>query len=294
MNKLILGIGYVLFMGAAFIVGTLWVDQYNVYTSRLLYPDSISLSIFFYSLLIGFIQFLILKTYLSEIKNKLLLLILGTSMILGNFGIFHQNILIPVNHPLANIQILLVLAFCLLYVYVYWSNKDTTSLWNINLFAISFIFLHTVLYSIKTIVYELLGSTGIDLNHSIQLPLLPIPINVTTLIILVIIIYLILILIAVTKETLKIVSKGTENAVKKVYTNQLVLFIAIFISIGIMIYYFQNPELLNYTFDYPAVAAMNITANSRIALYTNIIFFAPWIMMAMYVSLSRDDKMNKN
>ena len=291
---------YSLCMMFSFFAGNIFIDSYDVFIIRFLYPDADILLIFFISLLVllflyTYFRFVLRSAFLAT-PSKIVFLIFTW---FGLMGIFLQNMLVPLNHFISYLELALIsfLFGALLLSQI--SDKYEGKLKIDYLrFIIGLVIVNALFIFIKRIVFENLGTSGIDLVAEIDL--LGATFNITSFLLLIFIAILGLMIWSMVKNFQIMISDikkrkdielgfGNKNLLG-IILNQGAILISLLILVFISFYFMKNQNILKDFLHYSFSANVNYYATMKWAYLSNISFFIPFMAMYFYFDLSLEEE----
>lgn len=292
---------YCLCMGFSFFAGNVFIDSYDLFVIRFIHPD---LDLLLTSL-ISLIIFLFLYTYFRDLFQTLNFGIWYKTTFLiftwfGLIGILTQNMLVPLNHFISYVELALLffLLFVLLIGQISEKYEGKMKIDYLKIF-IGLIFVNVFFIFIKKIVFEKLGTAGI--NMVIEIDLLGGTFNITSLLIFVFIIILSLMIWSSIKNFQIIASdikqkKQLDPSNKNflgIIINQGAMFLVLLCSVFISFYYMKNQNDLKDLLHYSFSANLNYYATMKWTYICNLSFFIPFTAIFFQLDLAPEGSLEQ-
>jgi len=292
---------YCLSMGFSFFAGNVFIDSYDTFIVRFIYPD---IDILLISL-IALIIFLFLYTYFRDLFQTLKFGTWYKTTFLiftwfGLIGVLTQNMLVPLNHFVSYVELALVffLLLALLIGQVSEKYEGKLKFDYLKLF-IGLIFLNVFFIFIKKIVFEKLGTAGINLV--VEIDLLGGTFNITSLLIFVFVAILSLMIWSSIKNFQIIASdikqkKQLDPSNKNflgIIINQGAMLLVLLFFVFISFYYMKNQNALKDFLHYSFSANLNYYATMKWTYICNLSFFTPFTVIFFQLDLAQKGKLEQ-
>lgn len=288
-------------MGFSFFAGNVFIDSYDLFVIRFIHPDLDLLIISLISLII----FIFLYTYFRSLIKTLNFGTWYKSTFLiftwfGLTGILTQNMLVPLNHFVSYVELVLLFLLLLVLLIGQISEKyeGKMKIDYLKLF-IGLIFLNVFFIFIKKIVFEKLGTAGI--NMVVEIDLLGGTFNITSFLIFVFIAILGLMIWSSIKNFQNIVSdikqqKHVDPSNKNflgIIINQGLMLMLLLSFVFISFYYMKHQNALKDLLHYSFSANVNYYATMKWTYISNLSFFIPFTAVFFQLDLAQERSLER-
>jgi hypothetical protein len=279
----------------SFFAGNVFIDSYDLFIVRLQNPGIDMTMIFLISLILLLFLY---KYFRPTLKFAFNFSYIGTAFLIftwfGLMGILMQNMLVPLNHFISYLEVGLIIFLLGALLLGQISEKSEKRLkMDYLTFLICLVFVNTIFIIIKKLVYEKLGTSGVNLVAEIDL--LGATFNVTSLLLLVFVMILGL-MIWNSVKNFQIVANDIKQKNQLDYNNknfqgiilnQGVLLLSLLGLVFFSFYLMKNQNTLKDFMHYSFAANVNYYATLKWTYLCNLSFFIPFATMFFQMDLSK-------
>ena len=293
---------YGIFMLFSFFAGNVFIDSYDLFIVRLQNPG-IDMTMIF---LISLISLLFLYKYFrSTLKSAFYFSYIGTIFLVftwfGLMGILMQNMLVPLNHFISYLEIGLII-FLLGALLLGQISEKSESRLKVDYFTflIFLVFVNAIFIIIKKLVYEKLGTSGVNLVAEIDL--FGATFNVTSWLLLVFVM-IVGLMIWNSVKNFQIIANdikqksqidGNNRSIQGIILNQGVVLLSLLGLCFFSFYLMKNQNALKDFMHYSFTANVNYFATMKWTYLSNLSFFIPFAVMFFQMDLSKDSEVYEN
>ena len=283
----------------SFFAGNVFIDSYDLFIFRLQNPGIDMTMIFLISLILLLFLY---KYFRPALKFHFNFSYIGTAFLIftwfGLMGILMQNMLVPLNHFISYLEVGLIIFLLGALLLGQISEKPERKLkMDYLTFLICLVFVNSIFIIIKKLVYEKLGTAGVNLIAEIDL--FGATFNVTSLLSLVFVTILGLMMWNTVKN-FQIVANDIKQkkqldinnrSFHGIILNQGAILLTLLGLVFFSFYLMKNQNTLKDFMHYSFTANANYFATIKWTYLCNLSFFIPFAIMFFQIDLSKSTEL---